>query len=222
MPCYKCKVRDPAPGKRRCLECISHANQLEKDRRRLKAKLGICVSCRDSAEPGKRMCQKHLNKAAQTDRRWREIWTSAGLCTYCGKDPVPGFRSCQSHLSRSRAHDLKARPRKKQYARQYARTEQGRYVNAIRTAKTKGLVWDLEKTEYLQLIKLPCYYCGDTRTPEVSIGLDRLDSAKGYVKDNVVSCCVECNVAKSDRFSVEEMKVIGEAIAKVKRLRYGC
>jgi len=29
-------------------------------------------------------------------------------------------------------------------------------------------------------------------------GLDRVDSSKGYIKDNVVTCCENCNRAKLD------------------------
>lgn len=60
-----------------------------------------------------------------------------------------------------------------------------------------------------------CTYCGDTHR----IGCDRIDNSKGHTKDNVVPCCVECNTARSDNFSFEEMKVIGKTIREVKRLR---
>lgn len=54
---------------------------------------------------------------------------------------------------------------------------------------------------------------------KAGIGLDRLDNAKGYEPGNVVSCCSECNIARSDNFTPEEMKVIGMAIRKVKMAR---
>lgn len=36
---------------------------------------------------------------------------------------------------------------------------------------------------------------------------------------NVVPCCVECNKARNDNFSFEEMKVIGKTIREVKQSR---
>lgn len=61
----------------------------------------------------------------------------------------------------------------------------------------------------------PCVYCGDTKR----IGCDRIDNDKPHTKDNVVPCCVECNTARNNFFSFEEMKVIGKAIKEVKEKR---
>ena len=40
-----------------------------------------------------------------------------------------------------------------------------------------------------------CWYCGYAIK---TIGLDRVDSSRGYVIGNVVSCCARDNAAKSD------------------------
>ncbi len=60
--------------------------------------------------------------------------------------------------------------------------------------------------DFLIKIHEPCHYCGAVDTSYLSDratdyvlhynGLDRLDSSKGYRKDNTVSCCVDCNIAK--------------------------
>ena len=69
--------------------------------------------------------------------------------------------------------------------------------------------------KFLQLSQLNCYYCnippskvfnyGKTmKLSQVTIkeadfiynGLDRIDSSKKHIIDNVVPCCIECNVAK--------------------------
>lgn len=60
-----------------------------------------------------------------------------------------------------------------------------------------------------------CVYCGDDKR----IGCDRVDNSKGHTKDNVVPCCVECNTARSNLFTFEEMKVIGKSIRSVKEQR---
>lgn len=39
----------------------------------------------------------------------------------------------------------------------------------------------------------PCFYGPH---PIETIGLDRIDSTKGYTMDNLVSCCETCNRAK--------------------------
>jgi hypothetical protein len=34
-------------------------------------------------------------------------------------------------------------------------------------------------------------------------GVDRVDSSKGYVKENVVPCCKWCNIAKGNKSAAE-------------------
>lgn len=65
------------------------------------------------------------------------------------------------------------------------------------------------------ILTKPCIYCGDKKR----IGCDRIDNTKGHTKDNVVPCCYECNCARNNNFSFEEMKIIGEAIRKIKQNR---
>ena len=52
-----------------------------------------------------------------------------------------------------------------------------------------------------------------------SAGLDRKDNTKGYELDNVVGCCGACNIIRGDRFSIEEMKLLGETVRKIKQNR---
>lgn len=65
------------------------------------------------------------------------------------------------------------------------------------------------------ILNKTCVYCGDTKR----IGCDRIDNDKPHTKDNVVPCCIECNTARNNFFSFEEMKVIGKAIKDVKEKR---
>ena len=60
-----------------------------------------------------------------------------------------------------------------------------------------------------------CIYCGD----DSRIGLDRIDNTKPHTKSNVTPCCYDCNVARSNNFTHEEMKIIGKSISEVKANR---
>lgn len=74
----------------------------------------------------------------------------------------------------------------------------------------KGLTSNLTVDETLNLFKSECHYCGIKNSnkfiykqPHFSHifyynGIDRIDSKKGYIRGNVVSCCKRCNIAKSD------------------------
>jgi 5-methylcytosine-specific restriction endonuclease McrA len=74
----------------------------------------------------------------------------------------------------------------------------------------RGLTCNLNNSEALSLFKAECHYCGVKNSnkhiyklPHISHifyynGIDRIDSSKGYIRGNVLSCCKKCNVAKSD------------------------
>lgn len=89
-------------------------------------------------------------------------------------------------------------------------------VNCVRNSykaasKTKGREFLLTTEEVEELIFNNCFYCGiepkSVKTLGAGVwkrnslptnGIDRLDSSKGYMQGNVVSCCAECNYFKSD------------------------
>jgi hypothetical protein len=54
-----------------------------------------------------------------------------------------------------------------------------------------------EKT-YTELTNRNCYYCDLDLSDKTGARLDRIDSNKGYILQNVVPCCKRCNVAKND------------------------
>lgn len=78
-------------------------------------------------------------------------------------------------------------------------------------AANRGLSWELTELETLSLMRQPCHYCGaepsnvgKSRSGSIQYsGIDRIDSDKGYVADNVVPCCFVCNNAKRT-MSVDE------------------
>jgi hypothetical protein len=102
------------------------------------------------------------------------------------------------------------------------RTINEQYNSHIYNAKIRNLN-SLQKEDWLKIVFLPCYYCGETDTRnyakypayrkklkntltediiaefEVKMnGVDRLDSTKGYDIENCVPCCGTCNFIKSD------------------------
>ena len=77
------------------------------------------------------------------------------------------------------------------------RTPKGKFANIKRKAKERGINFSLLFELYeTQLWGKPCHYCGC----EIEVtGLDRKDSSKGYLRDNVVPCCWDCNRKKKDK-----------------------
>lgn len=79
----------------------------------------------------------------------------------------------------------------------------------------QSVPWEITKEEVWELIQQPCHYCGcephhtwgmKTGNGQITYnGLDRVDSLRGYVEDNVVPCCGTCNKAKQT-MSVQEFR----------------
>lgn len=99
------------------------------------------------------------------------------------------------------------------------RSLSSRYSRARHMAGRRGIHFELSRDEYASLIEMPCRYCGDTKTPEVGCGLDRMSNDIGYVFENCVSCCEICNKAKNEFFTYDEMLILGKTIAMIKNCR---
>lgn len=73
------------------------------------------------------------------------------------------------------------------------------------SASRRGLEWLLSDTQALLLFSGDCHYCGVPPSNTASYGtakatysgIDRVDNSLGYIDGNVVSCCIQCNRAKS-------------------------
>jgi len=88
------------------------------------------------------------------------------------------------------------------------------YQRYEHVAKKTGKAFEISQDEFKRITKEPCHYCGIQPKKQsiannhtkyntgraISIyeynGLDRIDSSKGYMLDNVLPCCSICNHAK--------------------------
>lgn len=84
-----------------------------------------------------------------------------------------------------------------------------------RHAKGRNIDYKLSYELVKDLITKPCYYCADPHSNNKINkhnpfgfkynGIDRINSSLHYTKDNVVTCCRRCNLAKRD-MSVAEFR----------------
>jgi hypothetical protein len=78
-------------------------------------------------------------------------------------------------------------------------------------ATSRGIAFNLSKSELINIVNKDCIYCG--KTPEhtkssIRISrnnynfkhnsIDRFDNSIGYTIDNAVSCCITCNMMKKN------------------------
>lgn len=73
-------------------------------------------------------------------------------------------------------------------------TPRRRFGKYGRNAKLRGYTFTLLLEEFVDLIKQPCFYCGDEGKPYN--GIDRKNNSIGYEIENSVACCTMCNKMK--------------------------
>jgi hypothetical protein len=101
----------------------------------------------------------------------------------------------------------------------YRQSPKGRFKAGINMAKERGLVWEISFEEFSKLVQKKCHYCTtDLNVPGSlqGVGLDRMDSKKGYLLDNVVTCCGFCNKLKNNLLTTDETL---QVVALLKKIR---
>lgn len=130
-------------------------------------------------------------------------------CTKCGivkhNDKMANTSWCKQCSGVARAASME-KPR-------------GRHKYAVNAARIRGLEWSIAMEEHLAILAQPCDYCGGNLNAR-GVGLDRIDNNRGYHMDNVVPCCGRCNRVRGTWFTYDEMKVVGETIAKIDKARH--
>lgn len=93
----------------------------------------------------------------------------------------------------------------------------------VKGAKKRGIDFKLKKEKFNQLIIQKCFYCDYIKDGEVN-GIDRIDNNKGYIEENIVSCCEFCNLAKGTQhpqefidklYSIYKYKYLYEGISNI-------
>lgn len=86
-------------------------------------------------------------------------------------------------------------------------------------AKKRGLEFDLSLDTFINEISKPCIYCNNLLGEKsvTASGLDRKDNSKGYVSDNICSCCWICNSIKGEHLSFQEMKAVVALILEMRK-----
>lgn len=93
----------------------------------------------------------------------------------------------------------------------------------IRMCARRNVYWELTVEQFHKLTSQNCKYCS---RPPMQVysnytynGIDRLNPKRGYILDNCVPCCKECNWIKGDRLTPDEMMVVGEALSTYRQRR---
>ena len=154
--------------------------------------------------------------------RWRQTFWNCE-CSCGNLSVVRGHALTSGHtrscgcLQREVAVSTGASRRKQSI---YDSTVNDMFLLSKRGASNRGLEFSISKYEFISVASMPCTYCGclpkeagyRTTRKKVRIpsgvfahGVDREDNSIGYVIENIVPCCWECNRSKAT-LTVDEFK----------------
>jgi len=68
---------------------------------------------------------------------------------------------------------------------------QRKYISLCERSVEKGCITELSFETYKDMLSKPCAYCGDK-----SYSIDRIDSEKCYLLNNIQQTCTKCNMMK--------------------------
>ena len=99
------------------------------------------------------------------------------------------------------------------------------------SANRRGISFELTYDQFYKLSQGDCYYCKSKpikrnfrrKTSGYSFfmnGIDRIDSNKGYVSDNCVSCCDTCNRAKLDHELKDFLAWIKKVHSNIENIKF--
>ena len=104
-------------------------------------------------------------------------------------------RNLYKILKQNNPEKLKKRTRKHYIDFKTNNPQQYAFSYYKKNAKKRGIEFSITRMEFLKFWQKPCFYCGDKID---TIGIDRINNSVGYNKDNVIPCCIRCNIAKND------------------------
>ncbi len=105
----------------------------------------------------------------------------------------------------------------KTYNSRYKNTIIGRYARYKRSAREREVEFSISLGFFRLLIGEACVYC----STKPAMGVDRIDSSKGYVEENSTPCCRTCNQMKLDHtrdfFLSHVRKIVEVASERIKK-----
>jgi 5-methylcytosine-specific restriction endonuclease McrA len=183
----------------------------------------VARKCFTVLEDYESKCKHCLHAARIRDRkRDDQKRQDSTVCLDCGRTLTEDIRAVGKHDKKLR-RCIKCYEKLKKYEAERKNTRQERNYKAeafknkyviwnhyVKSAQKRGIDFTLPKPIFNELIVKPCFYCTYIKDDEVN-GIDRIDNNRGYIEDNVVTCCQFCNLAKGTQHPqefIDKMKAI--------------
>ena len=166
-------------------------------------KTKICSHCKT---------EKSINKFHKDKSRKDGL---SHCCKKCGYEKSKTYH--QSH---------KEKTHKRKF--QYDRSLDGIFVNVRYSAKKRNIEFNFSKEGFVTWYNKQeqvCHYC-KRNLEEIKkdkilnlnsyrFSIDRKNNNRGYILDNIVLCCLNCNIVKGKFFTEQEMLKMGSTLKEI-------
>lgn len=205
--------------------CGKHAIQILVDKATSEGRR-ICDDakrkCRNYTVDGKVKCEECLDKIRESERQEHTEKRENGLCLGCGCELntlVQGVRTqvqrCDTCYETLNAIEA-TRVRQRNYLAERKENVERHYRIYSSGATRRNLAFEISIETFGELVNSPCIYCGYHKEHE-AIGIDRVDNTRGYIDNNVVPCCADCNQMKGTRSLDDYIARMEQILAYFKR-----
>jgi organic radical activating enzyme len=173
----------------------------------------VARGCFTRLEDYEAKCKRCLHKARINDRKANDKKRQdTTICLDCarkltdeiqakGKHDKP-LRRCIPCYEKLQKQESNRSERKRTYKAEAFTNKHVIWNQYVKGAKKRGINFSLTKTHFESLLIMPCFYCRYEKQSEIN-GIDRVDNQKGYIENNVVTCCEVCNVLKGSQHPQE-------------------
>ena len=175
-----------------------------------------CLQCDKEIQPySGGQLQKYCSQKCETKYKWRLKYPFTPIlktCLNCQKEFYQTINGkprkyCSSNCCRMywRKNDGKEKNRliqKRQDEKRKVKPEK-RFYDIKYQAGIRRHPFVLTYKQFLSFWNGICHYCGEQI---IGVGIDRIDSSKGYEISNCISCCTICNKMKNTQSQQDFIK----------------
>ena len=174
---------------KKCSNCSRAPQPLEEFKGRHGKECNTCTKCREKGKKSD-LTSARLEKHKQLQKEKGNEYSQVSRARRLEADPE-AYRTHNNEVHRGWYSINKNHMHEWQKKNINAKLSAAKYQ-----AQKRRLLWDLTDIQAKDMMTSECTYCGFLNLDLITNGIDRLDSSKGYIPDNCVPCCKDCNYLK--------------------------
>ena len=134
-------------------------------------------------------------------------------CKECRKIEKEEYQSRDYVIEKNKKYYLDNKETIRERTNKHRKTLNGQFHEYKKSAKKRGIQFELTQTECEPFFNSSCYFCNDSYD---GLGMDRLNNTIGYKLNNIVPCCYRCNIMKHTSTEDEFIKQIEKILNNLK------